>query len=815
MLRRARAVLLPTLLSATCFAGPKPPDAAWKRPLGLPLEQPGHKKASITYPHLDDGYWQGAPVGGFGAGTFSRSYRGDFVRWHMNAGVHKYETVWPNQFAVYQKKEGSPESTAQVLYNGKPTGGALSSWAWDYPVGAGDYYALYPKAWYDYRWERFPAHVTLEQFSPVLPDNYKESSYPVAVYQWHVTNPTQERVTVSILFSWANLVGAFRGSQSSLANAPNAANVNRLKTETVSYQDRPTVMKGILFDRGQRTAPVTEQWDGQFAIAALEVPGVEISTLTTFAPGDGREVWEPFAKDGRLSNADVSWMSSGERLAGALAATVTLAPGESKTIPMVLSWDLPVAEFGLGAKWWREYTRFFGTSGQNAWQIARTGLTEGDGWSAAIDRWQAPYVQDTSKPDWYRGMLWNENYILADGGTLWGRPMGAPESTPSTFGLLECFDYPYYETLDVRFYGSMPLARFWPEIEKQVMRQFAATLPQASDDRFTWIWKSRQGAPAFRERKLPGSVPHDLGVPDEDPFRAINTFSWQDTGRWKDLNTKFVLLVYRDFVTSGRTDLEFLRTCWPAVKAALAYLEQFDTNGDGLPENQGYPDQTYDEWVVQGESAYCGGLWLAALRAAEEMAKLLHEPASAAKYHAQFLQGQRSFIAKLWNGSYFRYDTASEYRESVMADQLAGQWYANLTGLGDIVPAAMRRSALAKIFAHNVMKFEGGTLGAVNGIAPDGTALTSNEQVGEVWSGTTFGLAALMLSEGMRDEAFRTAHGVYHAVYERYGYWFRTPEAWDKDGGFRASMYMRPTAIWAMEMMPKPAAARSTKDAHH
>jgi hypothetical protein len=36
--------------------------------------------------------------------------------------------------------------------------------------------------------------------------------------------------------------------------------------------------------------------------------------------------------------------------------------------------------------------------------------------------------------------------------------------------------------------------------------------------------------------------------------------------------------------------------------------------------------------------------------------------------------------------------------------------------------------------------------------------------------------------------------------YEAKGYWFRTPEAWDITGNYRASMYMRPAAIWAMEM---------------
>jgi len=73
-----------------------------------------------------------------------------------------------------------------------------------------------------------------------------------------------------------------------------------------------------------------------------------------------------------------------------------------------------------------------------------------------------------------------------------------------------------------------------------------------------------------------------------------------------------------------------------------------------------------------------------------------------------------------------------------------------------------------------------------------------------VWVGTSFGFSALLLSEGMRDEAYRTAHGLYHVIYESKGYWFLTPEAWDVTGNFRASMYMRPAAVWAMEMIPQP-----------
>jgi non-lysosomal glucosylceramidase len=371
---------------------------------------------------------------------------------------------------------------------------------------------------------------------------------------------------------------------------------------------------------------------------------------------------------------------------------------------------------------------------------------------------------------------------------------------------MECYDYPFYETLDVRFYGSMPLIKFWPDIEKGVMREFADTVPQESRERMVWIWKTEQtGTPQYRIRKAKGAVPHDLGAPEEDPFKQINQFSWQDTNGWKDLNPKFVLLVYRDYALSGADDIAFLKYTWPAVRESVAYLRQFDTDGDGIPENQGYPDQTYDEWVVRGVSAYSGGLWLASLRAVEEIAKKLGDSKSAAEYHDLFAKSQASYIQKLWNGEYFRYDTNSEYKDNIQADQLAGQWYATLTGLGDLVPRQMQVSALQKIFDYNVMKFANGSMGAVSGISADGQLLKlkDNQQVDELWGGATMGLAGLMLSEGMKEQAYRTLWGLYHTSYEMRGYWFRTPEAWDIQGNYRASMYMRPAAIWTMEMMPK------------
>src|SRR5579863_2641138 len=727
-------LLVATVVFSLCAAlcpqktnGDEIPKVAWRRPLGKPLENPGVRKNKSD---IDDGYWQGSPVGGFGAGTFSRTYRGDFARWHIKSGVHKYVSVPGNQFAMFQQVAGESQGVAQVLTNDHPKNGELSSWKWDYPVGAGEYAALFPKSWFDYKWDKFPAHVVLEQFSPVLPNNYKESSYPVAIYRWHAENPTSKAVTVSVLLSWTNMEGWFRAHTHDFQSALSQGDVNRSRKESLNAGGG--TMKGVVFDRDRADGTLNE-WDGQFTIAALESSGVEVFYQNEFlADGDGKSVWTPFARDGSLANNDTSWVSASEKIGGAIAVRFTLQPGEKRIIPMAIAWDFPVVEFGLGRKWNRRYTDFYGTKGNSSWAIARDGLLHASEWSDAIDAWQKPYVDDESKPAWYRGMLFNELYALTDGGTFWGRQENSDRNAPATFALLECFDYAYYGTLDVRFYGSMPLLKFWPDIDKQVLRQFAATVPREWPELGLWVWKSLQtGEPVLHKRKKKGAVPHDLGVPEGDPFISVNEPGWQDTNDWKDLNTKFVLMVYRDYVFTGKKDKAFLQEMWPAMKEAITYLQQFD-RGDGIPANSGYPDQTYDSWVVNGISAYCGNLWLAALRAAEETALTLGDSSSAAEYHRMFAKAQKTDIDKLWNGQYFRYDMDNQSKDAIQADQLAGQWYANMTGLGDLVPHEMQVSTLKKIFANNVMKFGNGEMGAANGMAADGSILRGNEQGEEV-----------------------------------------------------------------------------------
>ena len=90
-------------------------------------------------------------------------------------------------------------------------------------------------------------------------------------------------------------------------------------------------------------------------------------------------------------------------------------------------------------------------------------------------------------------------------------------------------------------------------------------------------------------------------------------------------------------------------------------------------ENFGLADQTYDAWRMQGVSAYCGSLWLAALKATTEMAKDIGDSEAFEKYSKILDAAKLVFEKKLWNGKYYNFDESNISRKTIMADQLAGE----------------------------------------------------------------------------------------------------------------------------------------------
>ena len=782
------------------------PTAAWRRSLGKDWEKP----YTVRYAsNLDDGPWHGMPLGGFGAGCIGRSSRGDFNLWHLDGGNHSFGNLPACQFSVYEQVEGEAPK-AYALSTVAPADDSLSAWQW-YPPEKGAYTALYPRSWYEYRGV-FKSELTCEQFSPVWGGNYQESSYPLAVFDWTIHNPTNKPITLSIMFTWQNTVGWFTNAIKSPTIAmrddgsPEYEYQARWGDSTGNFNQwiQDGFRVGCLFNRIQLREQLQEG-EGQFCIASVSNPSVEVFYHNRWNPnGDGSDVWDWFAGNGSLPDIqDETPAEPGEQIAGAMCLRFTVRPGKIKKIPFLLAWDLPITEFAPSVTYYRRYTDFYGRNGKNVWSMIRTALKHSDTWRERIQSWQAPVLDNPRLLDWLKMSLFNELYLLTQGGSLW---TAATENDPvGQFGVCECMDYRWYESLDVRLYGSFGLLMHWPKLELAVMTAFARAIP-SEDPHLRLIGYNKTQAP----RKVKDATPHDLGAPNEHPWEKSNYTAYQDCNLWKDLGSDFVLLVYRDFLLLPEADSVFLWECWPSVVAALHYLKQFDLDNDGLPENSGAPDQTFDDWRLQGISAYCGGLWIAALEAAMAIGKqLLTSPPrgfrlDASAIHQEietfqtWLQQSRAlYHDTLWNGEYYRLDSGSG-SDVVMADQLCGQFYARLLQLPDVVEPQYTEKTLRKIYDTCFLKFAEGQLGAANGLLPDGSPENPDDTHPlEVWTGINFGLAAFLIQMEMKSEALIMTETVVNQVYTN-GLQFRTPEAITAVGTFRACHYLRAMAIWAV-----------------
>jgi non-lysosomal glucosylceramidase len=806
------------------------PQAAFDRPIGTRLEKFGHTIAPGDIEARAEG--SGCPVGGLGAGGFERLMNGNFSTWFLKLGWMVEDTVWADQFHVFVKS-GDRTIAKTLSTTAPPSGSGLGTWAWNYPVGQGDYFALFPKSGFSYEENAgLPVKLAVVQFSPILSGNYKETSYPVAVYKWIAQNPTKQAAQVTILLTWENMIGwEAVPARPATGETPQASFVwDRRSAGNVNEAVEDGRARGVLFRRQGQNVRTGNAMSGSMAIAAFESPGKSrVLIQPAFDPrGDGADVWAKFSTDGTLETSRTSSPAApGRETGAAVAVTFALKPGERLEVPFAVAWDLPYYEFEAGAKHKKKYTAFFGDGGMNAFRIAAEALVRAGEWEQAIDAWQKPSLTNPSLPDWFRQALLNELYVLVET-SVW-------DATTNLHTYLESADYLMYGTTDVDSY-CWHVLRLWPELETTHMSYLAGTIPleDASFRAFQYATVFPNEVPPDKKDyywntvKQPGMVPHDLGSPRKRPWILLNAFDWQNANYWKDINPKFPLRAYRDFLATGGVDIGFLMKMFQASVTAMDALEsRFGDKVSHVPLCEGIPDQTYDTWRMKGESAYVGLLWLAGLEATSRMGETLYAHGLVragdldireilVKYKG-WLESGRASLRRLWDerAGYFHIDAT---KDDIMTDQLFGVWYADMLGLeaggrDPIVPPGDVERTLRTIYEKNVLGFGGGVMGAVNGRKADGGQLRS-QQGDEVWAGTSYAFAADLVLHGLVGEGLHTAYGVYQVVYSPYGqgYFFKTPEAyldpneevWNDPAAkygektFRAMKYMRPGAVWAL-----------------
>ncbi|XP_031404232.1 non-lysosomal glucosylceramidase isoform X2 [Punica granatum] len=809
---------------------------------------------------------QGVPLGAMGSGSISRGFRGEFRQWQIIPGICEASPVMANQFSIFISRDGGNKNYASVLAPGQHEGLGkkgdlgISSWGWNLSGDCSTYHALFPRAWTVYDGEPDPElKVSCRQISPFIPHNYRDSSLPTAVFVYTLVNTGKERAKVSLLFTWANSIGGVSHLSGDHVNEPfigedgvsgvllhhKTAKGNPPVTFAIAACETQNVNVTVLpcFGlSGESSVTAKDIWammvkDGQFDRENFNSgASLPSSPGETLCAAVSASAWvEPHGKC-TVAFA-LSWSSPKVRFSkgSSYHRRYTKFYGTSERAALNLvhdalkhykrweeeieKWQAPILNDENLPEWYK-FTLFnelyFLVAGGTVWID-----------SSLVDESMRNYPKTTERNleankcfESQQNCVGSNHLTTIVPSDLDQNCVGSNhepgihhrETVPAEssyffnsmsqhderndvgrFLYLEGVEYIMWCTYDVHFYASFALLELFPKIELSIQRDFAKAVLSEDGRRVKFLAEGNWGI-----RKVRGSVPHDLGT--HDPWHEMNAYNIHDTSKWKDLNPKFVLQVYRDFSATG--DMAFGVDVWPSVRAAMEYMEQFDRDEDGLIENDGFPDQTYDAWTVHGVSAYCGGLWLAALQAAASMALQLGDRDFAEWCKSTFLRAKPAFEAKLWNGSYFNYDSGSSSNsKSIQADQLAGQWYTFSSGLPSLFDEGKITSTLQKIYDFNVMRVKGGKMGAVNGMHPNGKVDETCMQSREIWTGVTYAVAATMIFAGMEEEGFKTAEGIFTAGWseEGYGYWFQTPEAWTIDGHFRSLIYMRPLSIWGMQ----------------
>lgn len=288
---------------------------------------------------------------------------------------------------------------------------------------------------------------------------------------------------------------------------------------------------------------------------------------------------------------------------------------------------------------------------------------------------------------------------------------------------------PITETFVCRFNGSFPLALMWPDLEKATMQAVAAAQAET------------------------GEIPFGFGSPagSRSPYFHV---------QHPIVSSEFVLLCWRNYQLTR--DASFLM--YDPVKKALRYAMTLDKDGDGLVNEdpgseKGFPaNQYYDIWPWWGTSAYTSSIWLAALRAGEETAKLQGDQPFADELRGWFDRGRASFEEKLWTGDagarYYRlYNDPAGKRKSdnLLANGLCGQWFAYAAGLGELLPKDRIDSHISAVLRLNAAATK---FGAVNGVTPDGKPdVTFPDHSAVLTIGETWNFCAMAAFAGRTDDA--------------------------------------------------------------
>ena len=704
------------------------------------------------------------PLGGLGTGSIALCGDGSLRQWQINNQINHLACVPHSFFGVWAEPVSADQPpVARVLQSSAlyhtpgplppPTANdhlvppSVRALLQALPgVAAVSFIGEYPVAELAYDDPALPVTVTLEAFSPFIPLESRDSGLPAILFNFRVTNTATTPARAALLATLQNSVGW--DGVSDIVGTVNAGYGGN--TNTLTRQAGLTAIEMAT----TRLAGDDEHF-GTLTLAAFSELASAVAQWN-----DLGALWLAFSMHGTLASPSQYGPSpAGQTWNGALAVPVELAPGEARTVCFAFTWHFPNRYFDYGNG---HYVRLLGYRGPA--DKYRLGNQYNNWFASAGEVLAHLYAQRerlTAQTRLARHTLFDS--------TLPAALVEAATSQLSVMRSPVCF-----WTEDGRFYGfeggsgastpphktggSCPLncTHVW-NYEMAVARLF----PDLARTMRATEWNKQQ--------QLDGWLPHRVPLPLHLPRPGYDSLGGPRHPALDGL-LGGVLKTYREYRVCG--DKTWLAEMWPGVRRALGHVwRAHDAQQAGVIT--GEQPNTYDI-SVYGANTFIGTLYLAALRAAGRMAGLLGEAEFAEMCQSIFVRGRSALDTLLWNGEY--YEQAVDLGEhpehnwasGCHADQLLGQWWAYLLGLGDVLPPEHVRSAARATVRHNFRHgFAGHAQQPRAFVADDDHGLLNctwprggRPQVptpysDEVWTGIEYAVAALLLYVGEHDSAVR------------------------------------------------------------
>lgn len=711
------------------------------------------------------------PLGGIGTGTVSLGGRGELRDWQiMNRPARGFSTVTPGNdapfFALNVRHPDGTTTTKALLgpidagehehHEGRPVNHhGLPRFA------EAHFDAAYPFGQVHLSDPALPLGVTLRGFNPLIPGDTDNSSLPVAVLSYEVTNHGATTLAVSVCGSLRNFIG--RDGSNTERDwkgdiIPVCAKQNRN-----AFRATPG-LRGLYFD-SLGVNPQSPAW-GTMALVTEESAGV--THRTSSAPNHWAnallDFWDDFSADGALTEktppssppSPATTPPEDDPMAS-LCVRHQIPPGASRTFTFFLTWHFPNrpawASFKLPTGEEPIVGNHYTTRFADAWAAAEDIVPR----LAELENGTRLFVEavaDSSAPEVIReAALFNLPTLRSQ--TVFRLPSGelmawegVMAEAGSCFG--SCTHVWNYETATPLLFGH--LARTQREVE----------FTRATDV---------DGRMAFR-----------VVLPLE---RATE---WQ--GKAADGQMGCIVKFYREWQLLG--DRAFLERLWPQVRLALAYAWTpggWDADQDGVMEGCQHNTMDVD---YHGPNPQMGFWYLAALRAAARMATEMGEPDFAAKCETLFAKGSAFMDERLFNGDYFEHlitdpvthemvDWSGERTAQMprfqlgpgcLVDQLVGQSIAHLAGLGTLSDPKKQRRAIESVMRHNFLPSFAGhfnnmrsyVLGDEAGLLmaswPRGRLAVPFPYFAEAMTGFEYTAAVSMIQMGLDDDALRVIRAV-------------------------------------------------------